>query len=286
MRRRFFIPGALALVLATGCSASLGPDQAGVEFNGGAIQSKNFDNCVKPGDREYHGPGDTIYVYPAGQRSYEFSDNTASRETKMLSVVSRDLLPMDVAGVATFSLNTDCKTLQQFHERIGIKYEAWTDTGWLDLLGTYLQQPLDRTMDEVAKQYTWKELYSNPAVKDKWETQVGEKVVTQVNTVAGGQFFCSPSYTGNGKCGAFSLTLQQPQPPLPVRNALAATQEAAEQAATQRNQNLRVQTELESLRDLVKVLGRREAILYKAIQDGKIKVIPLPSGGSLNVSGD
>lgn len=276
-----------AAVLATaGCSASLGPDESGVEYNGGAIQSVSFDNCVSPGHREYRGPGDHIYVYPAGQRSYEFSDNKDSQDSAPISVVTKDNTEMTVTGVATFSLNTDCRTLRQFHEQIGLKYKAYTEDGWTKTLGTYLRQPLDRTMDQAAKQYTWKDLYSNPTIKQQWEQQVGQLIVDQVNNTAGGQFFCSPTFTGKGNCGAFKLTLQQPQPPAGVRNALSAAQESLERAAAQKNENQRIDLEAEGLRKLTKILGPDAAVLYQAIKLGRVKVVPLPAGGSINVSGD
>lgn len=275
---------AAAALLTAGCSAAVGPDQAGVEYNGGVIQATKFTNCAKTGTREYRGPGDHIYLYPAGQRSYEFSDKKDSADTGPISVVSKDNLQMDVSGVATFSLNTDCDTLRRFHEQIGIKYKAYTDAGWLKMLGTYLRQPLDRAMDQAAKKYPWKDLYSNPAVKRQWEQEVGQQVVAQVNATAGGQFFCAPSFTGKGQCGSFNLTLQQPQPPQNVRNALAQAQEAAEQAEAQKNRNVQVRTELDAIRDLVKVLGPDGYVLYQAIKDGRITVVPVPQGGNLNIT--
>lgn len=275
-----------AAALTAGCSAAVGPDQAGVEYNGGVVQATKFTNCAKTGTREYHGPGDHIYLYPAGQRSYEFSDNKDSADSAPIQVVSKDNLQMNVSGVATFSLNTDCDTLRRFHEQIGIKYKAYTDAGWLKMLGTYLRQPLDRAMDQAAKQYPWKDLYSNPTVKAQWEKTVGQWVVAQVNATAGGQFFCAPTYTGKGQCGSFNLTLQQPQPPSNVQTALAQAQEAAEQAEAQKNRNVQVQTELDAIKALVKVLGPQGYVLYQAIKDGRIKVVPVPAGGSINVSGD
>jgi regulator of protease activity HflC (stomatin/prohibitin superfamily) len=287
MKRTPVLAVAAAILLAgtAGCANSVEPDRAGLEYNAGAFSSTKFDNCVAPGTRAWHGPQDRVYSYPAGQRTYEFGA-TKEADSGAIEIVTKDNLTMQVTGVATFALNTDCKALQRFHERIGIKYGAQEEAGWNKMLGVYLRQPLDRAMDAAAKKHPWKDLYSNPTVKRAWETEVGTTVVQQVNTVAGGNVFCAPGFTGKGPCGVFSLTLQQPTPPPNVRNALASAQEAIERATAQKNENVRVQTELDSIKALVKVLGAQGYILYQAIKEGKIKIVPVPAGGAINVTGD
>lgn len=280
--KRLALAAALALGL-TACSTAVAPDQKGLEYNAGPFSGTKFDQCVNSGTREYQGPGDKIVTLPGGQRTYEFSENDKSRDTGPIDVVSKDNLTMTVSGVATFSLNTECKTLQKFWEGIGIKYKADTEDGWEKMLATYLRQPLDRIMDQESKRFNWLELYSNPEIKKQWETAVGTAIVQQVNTLAGGQFFCAPTYTGSGDCGVFSLTLQQPKPPQAVQDSLANAQKAIQDNNTQKNTNTKIRTELETIRDLVKVLGPQGYILYKAIQDGKITVVPVPQGSSFTV---
>jgi hypothetical protein len=281
---KLLIAAAAFVVATTGCSAAIPPDKKGLEYDGGPMSGTKFSNCANSGTREYRGPGDSIIELPTGQRTYEFSDNKTSADTGPISVVSKDNLTMAVSGVATFSLNSDCKTLQKFWEAVGIKYKADTDDGWEKLLATYLRQPLDRIMDQESKKYAWLELYSNPDVKRAWETAVGTAIVGQVNTLAGGQYFCAPTYSGKGDCGAFSLTLQQPVPPKNVQDSLAAAQQAIQDNNTQKNQNVKVRTELDTIRELVKVLGPQGYILYKAIQDGRITIVPVPQGGNINIS--
>ncbi|GAB2838329.1 hypothetical protein GCM10022221_42180 [Actinocorallia aurea] len=267
-----------ALVLS-GCSASIAPDQKGLEYNAGPFSSTEFDNCGN--GRIWHGPADKVYAYPVGQRTYKFGGNG---ESDALKVVSRDDLELTVEGVATFSLNDACDTLRKFHEEIGLKYEAYEEEGWSEMLRTYIGAPLDRALDEVSKKYAWQDLYSDPETKRKWETEVGTAVAAQVNATAGDNFFCAPTYTGSGDCGAFLLTLQQPVPPDNVRNALAAAQQAIEDNNTQENRNKQIKTEIQALKELVKVLGPNGAVLYQAIKDGRISVVPVPQGGSLNIT--
>ncbi len=276
------VAGVLVLgVSATGCSVSVRPDGMGLEYNAGPFSSTKFDTCGS--GRVWHGPGDKVYIYPIGQRTYRFGDHG---DTDALKIVSKDNLELTVEGVATFSLNASCKTLRKFHEEIGLKYEAYEDDGWAEMLRVYIGAPLDRALDQVSKKYKWIDLYSNPEVKKAWEEEVGTAVAAQVNATAGDNYFCSPTYTDKGECGAFLLTLQQPTPPENVRTSLAAAQQAVQDNQTQTNRNKQIKTELEALRDLVKVLGPNGAILYQAIKDGRIKVVPVPAGGNINVTDD
>jgi len=277
------IPVALAVIAlpASGCSVSVPPDKAGLEYNAGPFSSTSFDACGN--GRMWHGPGDKVYTYPIGQRTYQFDENG---DTGALKVVSKDNLELTVEGVATFSLNGSCDTLRKFHEEIGLKYKAYEDEGWEKMLRVYIGAPLDRALDQVSKKYKWIDLYSNPEVKKEWETEVGAAVAAQVNATAGDNYFCSPAYTDKGECGSFLLTLQQPVPPENVRASLAAAQQAVQDNQTQANRNKQIQTELKALRDLVKVLGPNGAILYQAIKDGRIKVVPVPAGGNININQD
>ncbi len=281
MNRAFKIVAVgLSLAVLTACSASVEPDREGLEYNAGPLSSTEFDTCGH--GRMWHGPGDQVYSYPVGQRSFRFGAKDGDSDA--LKVVSKDNLELTVEGVATFSLNNNCATLRKFHEEIGLKYKAYDDDGWSGMLATYIGTPLDRALDQVSKKYNWLDLYSNPTVKKTWETEVGTVVAQQVNATAGDSYFCAPAFSGKGACGAFLLTLQQPVPPENVRKSLADAQQAIEDNKTQGNRNKQITTELDALTDLVKVLGPNGAILYQAIKDGKIKVIPVPTGGNINVS--
>ncbi|WP_020578785.1 SPFH domain-containing protein [Actinopolymorpha alba] len=278
-----------AVIALNGCtSISTQPDEAGLTYNAGPLSSTKFDTCVNPSTRGWDGPGDLHYTYPFGQRTYDFSAGKSS-DGNPISVVTSDNVTMTVTGVATFALNTDCKTLRQFHERIGIKFQAYMDEGqttegWTTMLNVYLRQPLDKAMDAASKKYGYKALYSDPAVKEKWEDEVGRLASQFIKDQAGADFFCQPSYAGAGPCGNAVLTLQAPVPPENIRAALTAEQEAVAQNNAQKQRNETVRTELESIRELVKVLGPEGYVLYKAVQEGKVSVVPVPAGSGININ--
>ncbi|MFI6510042.1 SPFH domain-containing protein [Streptosporangium sp. NPDC050855] len=271
MNRKLLIPAAgLALVVLTGCSVTTPePDQVGISYDAGPFSNTKFQGCINPGVRDVSGPFDTGYVYPAGQRSYEFS-TAKDAETTPLTVVSKDNIELTVPGVATFTLTVDCKTLQRFHEQLGLKFRAYEDAGWLKLLGVYVRQPLDRALDAASKEFEWKRLYTG-VDKQAWEERVRQLIPQFVKEQGGEGYF-----TG------FSVTLQQPQPPQGVRDALASAQEAIERNVAQKNKNEQIRTEIQSIKELVDVLGWQGYIQLQAIRDGRVQFV-LPQGNSVAV---
>ncbi|NUT42277.1 MAG: hypothetical protein HOV86_20055 [Thermoactinospora sp.] len=274
---------------ATGCSrVSTETDEVVLHYAGGPFEAIAFEKCVNPSSGlTLLGPGDTGYSYPFGQRSFDFS-GVEGAESGAISVVSRDNVQMTVAGSATFTLNTECKVLRQFHERIGRKYGAYFEDGqsegWTKMLNFYFKQPLDRAMDAASQEFEWKKLFNDPQVKQQWELRVGQLAREYIREAAGAEYFCQPLYAGTGDCGDVVLTIQKPQPPDSLIEALAAEQAAKQQNLAQQQINAKVKTELESIKDLVAVLGPNGAILWKAIQDGKVDVVPVPQNGAINIT--
>ncbi|PZG51338.1 hypothetical protein C1I98_08925 [Spongiactinospora gelatinilytica] len=281
---------ALGFALA-GCSrVSTRPDEVILHYAGGTFEAIAFDRCINPSSgATLLGPGDTAYSYPFGQRTFDFSGSEDS-ESRPISIVSRDNVEMQVAGSATFTLNTDCRTLRHFHERIGLKFGAYSkesgssSSGWDKMLNFYFKQPLDRAMDAASQEFEWRKLFNDPAVKQQWEQRVGQLARQFIKETAGADYFCSPNFGGAGDCGDVVLTIQKPEPPESLVNALAAEQAAKAENIAQAQRNAKVRTELESIKDLVGVLGPQGAVLWKAIQDGKVEVIPVPQDGNITIS--
>ncbi|GGS47381.1 hypothetical protein GCM10010156_02680 [Planobispora rosea] len=276
-------------VLLSACSrVSTQPDEIILHYAGGVFEPIEFERCVNPSSgATLLGPGDTAYSYPFGQRTFDFS-GAQDAESKPLTVVSRDNVEMRVSGVATFTLNTECKTLQQFHEKIGLKFRAYYEEGesegWRRMLGIYMRVPLDRALDAASQEFEWRGLFNDPKVKQAWETRVGELARQFIKETAGAAYFCGQNYAGSGDCGDISLTIQKPEPPASLVEALSAEQAAKAENVAQAQRNAKVRTELESIKDLVKVLGRDGAVLWQAIQKGQVTVVPVPQGTGLNIN--
>ena len=225
MRKRTIGIAAAAMLLLVGCSTtSTQADQVAVHYQGGPIQAKAFADCVAPASRDYSSIGDTYYVYPASQRNWVFGGGNA--DTGAITFVTSDGIEMSVTGVGNFTLNTDCKTLQAFHETIGNRYNASFDgsnasEGWINMLQVYIAQPLETAIDRAGQQFTYQQLYFDPAAKAVWETSVVELLPELVGRQTEGD----AEYFKN-----FQITLQKPEPPASIKEALVAQQAAVAKA--------------------------------------------------------
>ncbi|MFC6081045.1 hypothetical protein [Sphaerisporangium aureirubrum] len=308
--------GAIVLISATGCSgASVNtePDEVSIVYSAARGSATTFSKCVGASSRAGVSTSDNSWTYPAGQRTFDFSGGDGA-ESKPLTVVSKDNVQLTVPGFSTFALNTTCSVLKQFHERIGLKYGAFfygtetdtadsdhpDETGWVRMLNVYFKQPLDRAMDAASQEFEWKKLFNDPATKQQWEQRVGQLAGQFITEAGGGQFFCAPNFIPAGPqtaeemkaskapekpqdCGQIGITLQKPVPPQVLVDAMATEQAAKLQNAAQQQINTKVDTELQSMEKLVKLLGAQAYVLREAIKDGRVQVV-ITDGGAVNVT--
>ena len=76
----------------------------------------------------------------------------------------------------------------------------------------------------------------------------------------------------------FRVTLQKPIIPADLQAANEAKQVAIQQNLAQEERNATINTEIDSIQDLVDVLGIEGYLIYKAINDGDVQIIPIPQG--------
>lgn len=216
---------ALAALAMTGCSVSTQPDQVALAYNDGPFSPRTFDKCIPVSKREVQGPSDVAFVYPANQRTDDFTGNKGS-DRGPFGVVSKDGVELAFPGNLQFLLETECETLRQFHEKIGFRYDAYFDgnnsEGWnKNVLPKYIEQPLQTALAGAASQYNWRELYNDPKVRIAVQEAVKESLPRFVNDQTEGdkEFF-----------KGFVLTLQVPQPPQALKDAITNEQTVVAQA--------------------------------------------------------
>lgn len=280
MNRRKLAALAITGLTLTACSSmSTEPDQSGLQYGAGPIESTHFVTCVKPGNREVGGVFDDFYAYPQGTRTYTF-DKPGDRG--VIDVADKDGQPLTVAGILTFQLNTDCKTLQKFHERIGLKYGASEDgvAQWGDLLDDYLGQPLRSAMRDAAAGYGWRDLYSDASKRTEWEKKVKELLPEYVTDLAGGDYFVD-----------FTLLVQTPLPGAGLLQQIEEQNTQAERLNTIQAQKAAQDAEIAQIQQLVAVLGPDGYILYRNqlnCEDDDaatacVPFLPIPQGSSITV---
>lgn len=227
------VVGLVCLIFVRPSTASTGPDQVALHYKGGAFTSKRFSDCIQPSNRVFDGPGDGHFAYPASQTNFVF--DAGDGDGGPITFVTKDGIEMTVEGVTNFLLNTSCEpitigdqryeggALQRFHELIGNRYAAYmTDDGfrsdgWRQMLSVYIARPLDTAIDRAGQNYTYTELYTDPAKKALWEQSVLDQLPGLVNRQTDGdtEFFLN-----------FAVTLQKPEPPQSIKDELVKQQAA------------------------------------------------------------
>lgn len=272
----------LSVVALAGCGTACTtintqPDEVGLVYDSGPFQATSYRTCVGSSAKTFDGPNDLGFSYPAGQRTYDFSGAKGS-DGRAIGVVSADNQQLTVRGVVRFELATDCTKLRRFHERIGLKFAAYnvdgqTSPGWDRVLNTYMRQPIERAMDQASQGYGWKQLYNDPVTKAAWEKTVTALIPTYIKQAMGDAYF-----------GSFSVTIQKPDAPGPLVEALQAEQKAVAENNAQKKKNETSRTRYDSFTDCKKVLSEQSCLLLYAIDSGKVDLIPVPNGTGLNVT--
>jgi hypothetical protein len=213
------------IVTGTGCSVSTQPDQVALAYNDGPLSPRTFDKCIPSSKREGQGPNDVAFSYPANQRTDNFTGDDGS-DRGPFTIVSKDGVQMQFPGNLQFLLNTDCKTLRAFHEKIGNRYKAYfsgdESEGWgSQVLPLYIEQPLQTALASAASQFTWRDLYNKPDVRVQVQRAVTESLPGVVNDQTEGdeEFFKN-----------FVVTLQVPDPPQALKDAITNEQTVVAQA--------------------------------------------------------
>jgi hypothetical protein len=265
---------------------STAPDQVSLHYKGGAFSSRQFSNCIEPSNRDFDGPGDAHYAYPSSQSNFVFDSQTG--DGPPITFVTKDGIEMTVEGVANFTLNVSCApvtidgikypggVLQRFHEQIGNRYDAFMtedghrSDGWRTMLGVYIERPLDTAIDRAGQNYNYTELYTDPIKKAAWEQSVLDQLPGLVDrqTEGDAEFFQN-----------FAITLQKPEPPQSIKDALVKQQssvaaaKAAQAEAEARKNTVLAEVEVEKaeamkIQTRVDVLGREGYLQQYAIDHG------------------
>lgn len=236
MKKYLFAVLAGAALILSGCSIpSTASDEIYVHKGGGPFEDQSAKGCIEPSNRQVESAFDGYFAYPASQRVYAFTGDKNTDDHTPFTVVSKDGQTLTVPGTLSFQLNIDCKVLQKFHDKIGNRYQAYMEDGhdspgWSKMLNIYFAPSVDATLDRIAKQYTWRELYSDVTIKDKMNTAMNTEVARLINQ----QFIGEDQYFLD-----FSALIQQPQAAKELVDAVKQEETSRAQAAAMKGHNCR-----------------------------------------------
>jgi hypothetical protein len=284
---------ALAVLASAGCSKAVtDSQQQAIRYTGGAVNSaENFKTCQSGPKQEYGSWGDNVYYYPAGQRTFAFTDDEkAFPETGPLGVATKDKQEMKVRGLITFHLTTNCDILKRFHENIGKTKEAdfvkgsFSDDGWSELLSLYFTAPINSIADTIGLGYTWTEMYSNSEIQTKFEDGIKDKLGAAINAKLGEDVITIDA-----------VDVQRPEPSDKLKALMQQTEETKTEQANEKQRLLGLQDNETQAKELAKrkadtaqqcltAYTKEQCMILELAKDGKIPFYPIPSGGSVNVT--
>jgi len=187
--------GLLALLFGTSACGyeKTAADQIGLHYDGGPFAGVGFKGLVEPASKKWFGPGDKIYFYPIGQRTYDATGGPGA-ERQAINSVSSDSVEMSTKISVTFQLKTDEKSIRAFHEKVGIKYKAFMDgdstsKGWKNMLDFYIGQTIETTLDREVANYHWRDLYNKPEIRVALQDAINKDLPTLVQQKIQGDYF-------------------------------------------------------------------------------------------------
>lgn len=221
---------ALVALSMSGCSyAAMGPGEQSVVQNGSMFPGadKNLIECIGPSNTRNETFND-VFKYPARQISLDATGGKDSQRGPYV-VVSSAKAPaeMDVPVVVTFDLTRDCNKLMKFHSEFGTKYSGWLNDdgsesqGWTDLVNYVVGQPLQDTLNGVAQNYTWQEIWNDEKARTEFRTALAQTLPKESQARTNGT-----DYFTN-----FQILVLKPTPVNPELKSAIEQQQAAVQRA-------------------------------------------------------
>jgi SPFH domain / Band 7 family len=293
---------AVIAVAAGACSvATPDPSQKALEYTGGPFSSQNFDSCVNPGVRHVDWPNNSIDYYPVGQRTWDFS-NKPGAEAPPIKISTKNQTELYVSGSVTFTWDDSCTPFteyrtdpttgkrvlvhewpgglaQRFHDTIGRHTGAAADDGgqpqpqgWNDDVSLYIGGPLTIAMNNAALNFNWEQLYNNNNDKTFWQTQVEAQLQSLIDAKTGARHFI-----------VNQVQLGKPELPDQLRVELENNQAATIRATTANTDKGTASNFPGGIAGFTAY--QLQLAIAKAIGNGQVKVIPVPTGSIVSVPG-
>lgn len=235
MRTRLKVISGLLIgttLLTSGCATIAEPDKVGLYYMKGSSDGYSFGQCIQPGQTGPWDANNEVVYLPTNLRTWTIdgvpvygpngdivkwdpAPGADSGDEIVVSAKPEENQPsgvqVRVATKTSFNLNTFCDekggVAREFWEKIGRRYHADGDGGWRDMLLAELVPTQKTIIRDVIRGYNADAFIANlDGVQAQAQQAIAERLAVEFNRVAGGTFFCGPSFKRTeNKCPPLEL---------------------------------------------------------------------------------
>jgi len=277
---------ALALVPTFASGLKKTPrDRVGISYGGGPFEGVHYQRTVQPGSSLFfNGFFDTLYLYPSDQVNYIISQQKgvgAQPAADAVVAPTSDRVQATYQVAVYFKLNTD--ELRDFHEQLGLRYQAYTTDGWNSLIRDTFRQQIENALQEETRKVAVADLVGDADLLVELQANVQTKLTQRLEDALGQQFFCAPTFQPGGECGDPSFVIKKVDIPTSVAKAFEDVRTSEIQIQTKENEVRQREAEARAI-DSLGLTGQEYDVL-KAIESGKITFWVLPNDSGITIAG-
>lgn len=216
-------------------------DKIAISYGGGMFEGAQYQQTVEPGSGlVFNGLFDKWYEYPTTQRNYIVSSVEGEGDRANVDGIrafTSDKVETVTELTVTFKLNTN--EIRDFHEKIGLKFNAWEDDGWDRMLNDNFRQPLENSVQQVIRQFDVDKIASDTEVLTQVQDAVESTLKAEVNKLLGGDYFCGPGFEiGQEDCPNFKVVVKRISLPEGVVAAFERQETSAAEVVSAQNDAL------------------------------------------------
>jgi regulator of protease activity HflC (stomatin/prohibitin superfamily) len=274
-------------------------DRVGISYGGGPFEGVHFQRIVQPGSNLFfNGFFDDLYLYPSDQVNYIVPQQPVQALQQAQAqggqqgqggqptgdtvvAPTRDRVQVSYQVAVYFKLNTD--ELHDFHEQLGLRYQAYTTDGWNDLIRDTFRQQIENALQEETRKVDVADLVGNADLLVELQDNVQTKLTQRLEDALGQQFFCAPTFRPDGECGDPTFVIKRVDIPTSVAKAFEDVRTSEIQIQTKENEVRQREAEARAIEALG--LSGQEYDILKAIESGKITFWVLDGEGGITITG-
>jgi len=232
-RRYVAILAGTGIALGLGaCSTTSEPDKVGLYYMEGPSDGYQFGECIQPGKTGSPEWNNSVVYLPTSLRTWVIDDMPDPTDPLNKSVIAPGAdsgnvtvvsakpekdqpsgVQVKISTKTSFYLNTFCDKsggkAKEFWEKIGRRYFADTDKGWKDMLEAEMTPIQNTIIKDVSRNYSADPFIANAnGEQNEAQKTISERLAVEFNRLAGGQFFCGPTFNrASDTCPALEMLI-------------------------------------------------------------------------------